>query len=389
MRIGIVSGEFPPMQGGVGDFSRELSNALAVRGHQVRILTRVDCQPDGLVAGCELDPRVNRWGWSLASRIRQWARSNALDVVDLQYQAAAYDMHPAVNMLSSRAVRTPLVVTFHDLKVPYLFPKAGPLRRGAVLLLAGRASGVIVTNQEDQRALAKYRFIRRPTLVPIGSNIKPAPPSDYDRLAWRKRWQVAPEDTLLGYFGFLNESKGGEDLLYALDKLREIPIRLMMIGGREGSSDQSNVTYADRIDALVRRLDLQRRIIWTGYTTPQEVSANLLATDICVLPYRDGASFRRGSFMAALAHGLPIITTTPAVELTELRHKENVYLVPPSNAEELAEAVVTLRRDAEVREEMAAGALTLAERFGWDSIAESTTELFTDLQRKERWDEAS
>lgn len=368
------------MQGGVGDFSRELSVALADLGHAVHILTRVGCRPDGLTTGCTLSPEIDRWDWSLPARIRRWARANALEIINLQYQAAAFDMHPAANLLSSRAIGVPLVVTFHDLKVPYLFPKAGPLRRWAVLTLARRASGVIVTNREDQVRLERYGLPRRPVVIPIGSNIKPAPPPGYDRAAWRERWGIGPEVTLLGYFGFLNESKGGDDLIHTMDRLRETPTRLMMIGGRTGSSDPSNQAYADGIDALIRRLDLQERIIWTGYTTPAEVSANLMATDICLLPYRDGVSFRRGSFMAALAHGLPIITTTPAVELPELRHRENIYLVPPAAPVALAAAVSAVQRDGALREQLARAAHALAERFHWDSIAGSTLELFRELE---------
>ncbi len=383
MRIGIVTGEYPPMQGGVGDYSRELSIALANLGHEVHILTRAGCRPEGLVAGCTLAPDIERWGWSLGGRIRRWARDKELGIVNLQYQAAAFDMHPAVNLLSSRAVGIPLVITFHDLKVPYLFPKAGPLRRWAVLALAQRASGVIVTNREDRLALEAYRFARPPTVIPIGSNITPTPPPGYDRAAWRERCGVGSHETLLGYFGFLNESKGGEDLIEALDRLKGLPARLMMIGGRTGSSDPSNQAYADRIDALIHRLGLQERVIWTGYTTPAEVSANLLATDLCLLPYRDGVSFRRGSFMAALAHGLPIITTTPAVEIPELRHRENIYLVPPAAPNALAAAVMALQRNGELREVLAGGARALAQSFRWDKIALSAVELFRELMRIE------
>jgi glycosyltransferase involved in cell wall biosynthesis len=252
-----------------------------------------------------------------------------------------------------------------------------------VLTLARRATGVIVTNREDQLALEAYHIAPRPTVIPIGSNITPTPPPGYDRAAWREQCGVGPHETLLGYFGFLNESKGGEDLIEALDRLRERPVRLMMIGGRTGSSDPSNQAYADRIDALIRGRDLQERVIWTGYTTPAEVSANLLATDLCLLPYRDGVSFRRGSFMAALAHGLPIITTTPAVEIPELSHRGNIYLVPPAAPNALAAAVTALQGDSELRERLAGGARDLAQSFRWDRIAVSAVELFRELVRTE------
>ena len=81
MRIGLLTGEYAPMQGGVGDFSRELSLALARLGHEVHILTRVGCRPDGLAAGCTLAPEIRRWSWSISSQISRWVRKHDLEIV--------------------------------------------------------------------------------------------------------------------------------------------------------------------------------------------------------------------------------------------------------------------------------------------------------------------
>ena len=388
MRIGIITGEFPPMQGGVGDFTQELSNELAALGHETHILTRTGCRSAELHPAYRVHPEIERWNWSLFARANRWIKANRLEIVNLQYQAAAYGMHPAVNLLPRCLASIPLVVTFHDLNVPYLFPKAGRVRWWAVLTLAQHASGVIVTNQEDLAKLEGRGLRSRPTVIPIGSNISPAPPAGYDRSSWRESWGVQPQETLLSYFGFLNESKGGEDLVQALHLLglaaraearaREIrpPVRLAMIGGRTGSSDPRNRAYAEQIDALIARLCLQDQVLRTGYIAAEQVSASLLATDICVLPYRDGVSFRRGSFMAALAHGLPIITTSPTIHLPELSHGDNVYLVPPAEPGALAEAVTVLRDNPALRQRIAAGASRLAHHFRWDSIAQATADLF-------------
>jgi glycosyltransferase involved in cell wall biosynthesis len=382
MRIGIVTGEFPPMQGGVGDFTRELSTALSVVGHQVFVLAPVGSRWENAPAGCTLHATVGHWNWSLAGRLRRWVRASGLDLVDLQYQAAAYGMHPALNLLPPSLSGAPLVVTFHDLKVPYLFPKAGRLRWVAIRRLAQQAAGVIVTNREDRLRLEGVRATERLAVIPIGSNIPAQPPAGYDRAAWRAKWGVSPEETLLGYFGFLNESKGGEELIEALYRLHEarIPVKLLMIGGRTGSSDATNRAYADQIDMLIARRGVQDRIMRTGYVPAEAVSAAFLAADICVLPYRDGISFRRGSLMAALAHGRPIVATQPAVELPELRHKQNVYLVAPCNPLALAEAIIVLREDPVLRAQLAAGAEALARNFRWDAIAQATADFFQRLR---------
>jgi glycosyltransferase involved in cell wall biosynthesis len=393
MKVCLISGEFRPMQGGVGDFTYEIGWALRYLGAAVTVLTSTAAGPGRAEDGLRVEPRLERWGWDSWRTILQTAEELEADVLNIQYQAAAYGMHPAINFLPlrlrARKQRPRVVVTFHDLKVPYLFPKAGRIRWWVVLALARWSDAVIVTNAEDLETLAPYPLSPAPYLIPIGSNIEPAPPADYDRDAWRARWGVGPEDILLSYFGFLNESKGGETLMRALDKVvkKGYRARLLMVGGKWGSSDPTNVAYAQQVEALIDKLGLSERVMWTGYTLQEEVSANLLASDICVLPYRDGASFRRGSFMAALVHGLPIVTTISnsqfpipnspsSSRLPSLLDGENVLLVPPDDAAALAEAIARLADTPEMRQRLGQGAKEMSKAFGWDHIAEKTLEVY-------------
>jgi glycosyltransferase involved in cell wall biosynthesis len=367
MKVCLISGEFRPMQGGVGDFTYEVGRALLDLKATVTVLTSTAAGPPRNEDGMQVEPRLKRWGWNSWRTILRTVEELEADVLNIQYQAAAYGMHPSVNFLPlrlrARKQRPRIVVTFHDLKVPYLFPKAGRVRWWVVLTLARWSDAVIVTNAEDSETLAPYPLSPTPYLIPIGSNIEPAPPTGYD-----------------------NESKGGEALIQALDGVvkKGYRARLLMVGGKWGSSDPTNVAYAQRVEALINELGLSERVMWTGYTPQEEVSANLLASDICVLPYREGASFRRGSFMAALVHGLPIVTTAPNVQhsssLPSLRDEENVLLVPPDDAATLAEAVARLADSPELRKRLGQGAKEMSKAFGWDSIAEKTLEVYRAIR---------
>ena len=381
MRIGLITGEYPPDQGGVGDFTRELARALAALGHDVHVVTTKAPIPN-LQSPIPVHRVMEGWGWKCWGQILRFARKLRLDVLNVQYQAAAYQMHPGVNFVPRRQNRPPLVVTFHDLKVPYLFPKAGPLRWKVVQMLACRADGVIVTNREDELRIANCGWrIANLARIPIGSNIAPRLPDGYDRDGWRACWGIEPGDLLLGYFGFLNERKGGEDLIETLATLvaRGLPAHLLLVGGRAGSSDSTNVAYAERVDRLVAERGLLERVHTTGFVSPEEVSASLAAVDVCVLPYRDGVSLRHGSLHACLAHGRPIVTTRPAVGTPELRDGENVLLAPALDVELLAEAVVRLMDDPGLRARLEEGAAALAEEFTWERIARRTLAFYEKL----------
>jgi glycosyltransferase involved in cell wall biosynthesis len=391
MRIGLITGEYPPDQGGVGDFTRELGRALAELGHEVHVIT-TNPKPQipipnhsSPITNLTVHRVIEGWQWGCWKQILAQARCLQLDVLNVQYQAAAYRMHPAINFVPRRQGRPSVAVTFHDLKVPYLFPKAGPLRWWAVRMLARRADGVIATNHEDYVRLEREIPLARLGMIPIGSNIAPAPPPGYDRAAERARRGIEPGDLLLGYFGFLNESKGGEELIRALALLveRGLPAHLLMVGGRVGSSDPTNEVYAEYAERLIAGLGLTQRVHWTGYSRPEEVSAALLALDVCVLPYRGGVSFRRGTLHACLAHGRAIVTTRPALPLPEVRDGENLLLAAPRDPQALADGVMRLAMDPALRERLEAGAAALAAGFTWERIARQTAAFLGRVQREE------
>ncbi len=380
MRIGQVTGEYPPMQGGVGAFTQELGRALVALGHELFVYTDRRAAPDPSGA-LHVTAEARGWGVGALWRVRRWAQAHRLDVVNVQYQAAAYGMTPPIHFLPHVLRRPRVVVTFHDLLVPYLFPKAGPLRRRAVLALARAADGVIVTNAGDEAQLVAAGGVTRLARIPIGSNIHPAPPPNFQRSAWRRAQGYTPRDFVIGYFGFLNASKGVETLLEALAALRAagLPAHLLMIGGRTGASDPTNAAYAAQIEARVAALGVGEAVRWTGFVEAAEVSAHLLSVDVVALPYRDGASYRRGSLMAALAHGCAIVTTEPRSDTPDLREGEHVRFVPSEDPRALAEALRALAEDAALRARLGAGARALAQQFTWERIAARTAAFFQTL----------
>jgi GT2 family glycosyltransferase/glycosyltransferase involved in cell wall biosynthesis len=409
-RVLLITGEYPPAQGGVGDYTCKLNVALQERGVATRVLTRTlllesgesrqelalenpQAQEGSLTVGAVSSknipfttPRV-----TVAASLRAINSMHAA-IAHIQYQTGAYEMRPTINLLPlllRRRWRGATVVTFHDLLVPYLFPKTGPVREWANRLLARSADAAIATNPEDAERLRAWG-VKSVRLIPIGSNIPNSPPADYNREQWRASWELPEDTTLLAYFGFLNSSKGLGDLLGALSLLKDKgSYKLMIVGGTLGSTDPTNRATAEALDIQARQLGVDESIIWTGYLDSQDVSAALLSADIAVLPYADGASFRRGSLLAVLEHGLPLITTQTEVrspkskvqsaEWPRLVDGENAVLVSPGNTVALAESIQRLAADIQLRTKLAAGARELARFFSWDHIAEMHLELYQDL----------
>jgi glycosyltransferase involved in cell wall biosynthesis len=348
---------------------------LAALGHEVHVIThrRATAHPT-----LKLHPIVRSWGFWALARIANLARSIPLDIVNIQYQAAAYGMTLPIHYLPRFLGKVPSVVTFHDLRVPYLFPKAGSLRKQAVYGLARSSGNVIITNFEDHFRLEREGGVRRFAEIPIGSNIQPTEVYKGQRVPdYGQRFGLPPTGPVIGYFGFLSASKGGQHLLEVLAQLPQH--HLLLIGGQTGTSDPTNQTYAAEMDALAKDLGVQNRVHHTGYLDPVDTTYALLACDLMVMPYSDGASLRRGSLMACLAHGLPTVTTHPMIVVPELQDQQNILFADAKDPAILAKAVQTLTADLALRARLSTGALQVAQLFTWDKIAAQTADFFEKI----------
>ncbi len=376
MRIGLISGEYPPMHGGVGDYTRELALAMRDAGHHVAVLTDRRARSDrDSGSPIQIDPIIGRWNWASLLKIRRWVQQQALDLINIQYETAAYGMSAAIHILP-RLVSVPTVTTFHDLRVPYLFPKAGRLRNQALWLLARQSAGVIATDSADSAQLRLITVSKAVAQIPIGSNIPTLPPAGYDHAHWRVAHNFRPETVLIGYFGFMNAEKGLEALIDGLAQALHsgLDSRLVLIGGGATESDPNAAAYMDTIRARIYSAGLSDRVMWTGYLSAGEVSAWLLSCDLIALPFTDGVSLRRGSFLAALAHGCAILTTPPQFDISGI--ETATAFVPVNDPTALAQQFAMLGSDPARRKTLGEQAQEFARQFSWPAIATRTVAFY-------------
>jgi len=135
-----------------------------------------------------------------------------------------------------------------------------------------------------------------------------------------------------------------------------------------GASDPTDRVTAARVARRIERLGTA--VIRTGWLPPERLSAYLLAGDVALLPYADGASARRGSLLACAAHGLPIVSTQPVGSEVA----GYVEAVPPS-ADALVDGVLRVAAEPSRRDASRA----LADAIGWPRIAARHVEIYERL----------
>ncbi len=379
-KVLFVTGEYPPMVGGVGRFTAELASALQIQGAQVSVLT--DEQVTAESGGVRVLPGRRGWGWRILSDIPACARAIGAEWIHVQYQTAAYGMHPAINALPYFLRRHGLRAawTYHDLRVPYLFPKAGARLRDWVTRLPLRAAdAVVVTNQSDWESVQGQ--VQRGQLhrIPIGSDIESRRFTAEERSLRRAARGYGGEQLVLGYFGFLNASKGGLTLVETLAALagEGRDVHLLMIGDRVGASDATNYGYLQRVEAAIAERGLAGRVRWTGHQSDEEVAADFNAIDVLVMPYEDGMSMRRSTLTAALANGCAIVTTHPQAPTPELAPDSDLLLVPPRDPAATAAAVRRIAADPRLAEKLRVNARKAARQFSWEVIAARHLEMYS------------
>jgi glycosyltransferase involved in cell wall biosynthesis len=389
MRVGLVSAEYPPAIGGVGDHTARLARELAREGHAVEVLTSRTARE--VADESKALRRVWRWDHRIWWQMPRIARELGWEVLHIQYQPAAYALHGAINVLPwvVRALRGPAVVTtFHDLRVPYLFPKAGRLRRAAVAALAKGSDAVICVADSDLEQLRVWRASRPPDTtrhVPLGDQLDEQPPPEFSRAGWRRRIGVPAAVPLVGHFGLINQSKGVLQLVGAVAKLPDA--HLVLVGEALGASDPTNAAYLAGVRSEVERLGLGSRVHWTGYVSPTELAGWLATVDVVALPFLDGATLRRTSLVTAWRRGVPVVTTEP-LDFTEWRAdgvgRDAARYVPPGYVQTLVGALGDVLASPALRESLSAAGRAFGERFSWDAVVAQTTEVYEAAIRAHR-----
>lgn len=357
MRVTILCPAYPPMPGGVSDFTRRFAHSIA-HAADITVITSPGAASD---PGVTVRAVQADWGplglWALLGRIRE----SAPDVVVIQYvphlyQARGFSVAIAEFVALLRRSGFCVVTVAHELYYGrhegWKVQPFGWAQRYALLPLVWGSRKVVLTVSDRLKRMKTVfpRWADKFELLPVGPNLAPA--EGVDVAGWREAHGIPDGALTLLFMGLAHPSKELSMLNTTLDTLAEagIPARLVLVGGG--------------------RLD-HPHAIHLGYLQEPEAAAAIAAADLFVLPLSDGASARRTSLMNALAAGLPVVSTVGANTDSALFPPEAVRLVPAGDAQAFAEAVQALAIDASARRSLGeAGRDLLETRFSWDVLGD-------------------
>jgi polysaccharide biosynthesis protein PslF len=355
-------------------------------------------------------PIMRDWSWKDLPRLATFFRKNKPDAILLMYSGWIYNSHPMITFAPTIAKRMlPGIPFVTQVEIEegenWRSTTTRALRKAAQILVGSSGVdyhfGTLLRDSTSLICLSERHRIKHAGGLPEvlkKSVVIPPPPlltlcSDGPRSA-RERGRTAlglrEEEFLLVFFGYADKNKGIEALFRAVQiagKETDL-IRLAMIGGGRGSATQgadqraqSISKYEREILALPDQLGISNKVTWlSGYDTDSDAaSMYLYAADACVLPFDQGVTLSRSSLAAALAHGIPVITTRGEYLETPFQHEGNVFLCPPKDPDALAQAIRRVMSRPDLRLKLTEGAGQLARE--WFSWEKAVTRLMETLQR--------
>lgn len=344
----LLTGEYQPMPGGVADYTRLVAAGLAAHGDAVEVWVPPGAKDPG-DPGVRVRTLPDHYGpRSLAALDRRLGGHDA-DRVILQYVPQAFGAKgmnvPFCLWLAARR-RHRFWVMFHEVAFPIergqrvRHKLLGAVTHAMAAILARSAGRLLLSTEAWRPILARLAPRHRPAdWLPVPSNLPTQVPAGAVA-GVRDRIGAGPGTVVVGHFG----TYSGQTT-WCLDRvfpalLTAEPRRVGVVVGRGADG------YAARI--ATDHPALKGRV-WSAAGAADVVAAHVAATDLLVQPYVDGATTRRGSLMAAVGLGRPVVST--AGPLTEAFWTETgaVALAPVDRPEEVLGVAERLLRDPAAR----------------------------------------
>lgn len=400
LRITLIAGTYQPDRCGVAHYTARLRETLSQHNIQSTVLTTQ------AAAQTVRDPNVrgvvSNWGFTDLFPLVRAVLSTPSSLLHIQHAAGTYRFQRAIFffplLLRAWGYRQPIVTTVHEYGWWEWEPSFVPLRflewfktwgqnrelwdREDGFLLT-QSQSIITTNAEVEAAIRERLpgLVNRVYRIPIGANVEVFPLA-YNRarqnLSQQYGWSL--DSVVLAFFGFLHPVKGIENLLAAFEQvIAQFPrSRLLLVGGVESLAlpAQQAQNYWDKLQALIKKLNLEAQVKMTGYVSAESASHYLAGADIGVLPFHHGVTLKSGSLLTLFAHGLPVVATESPARDRQLQDRDSLYLVPPRNVETLTAALCRLIADRQLRDRLSHSGRAFVQRFSWSAIGNAHCQIY-------------
>jgi glycosyltransferase involved in cell wall biosynthesis len=369
----MITPEFPPKIGGLGVYVHNLSKEMIKRGHEVVVITRGSWKGlrtvrlDGIdvyrVPYIPLYPLLVTTQGIFQNRILNELRSD-LDIVHVHHPIS-----PPFN------TALPMIVTVHasvgsgsiefqnfysSVRVPGpLFSIMRRYVQASERRMLEKANCITTVSNALVNELHNLHGFGANSISVLGNGV--------DTEVFEPR-DAKPEEKIVLYTGHLAYNKGLIDLVeaarYVLCKYPEVSFVLTGRGPFEGE-----------IRRMLAKMKMTENFRLVGFVERPTLIELYQNASVYVFPsYYEGLPT---SILEAMACGTPVVATAIDGIPEVVIDGKNGFLVPLKDPKAIANAIVRLLGDKELRERIGRAARqTIREHFSWDTVASRALECY-------------
>ena len=383
---------WPPHRDGVALYSAELYTHISDMV-DIKVIANIPKGPhaykhhrmkERIVLRC-----WKRGGFTYPLHIFRSALKERPNVLHLQYGWLLYGslmssiLFPFLLFLF-RLSRRPCVVTMHTVirrnAHVYDNPVVNLLARIAILFISRFiikvSDRVIVHNHLMKKALQRECASQREEhkIVVIPHGVKKA--SEKTKMSKKSK------ETQILSLGFIRKSKGIEYLIKAFEKFHEHhpDAKLVIIGGRHVHDK------ADQVEWLKHLLssNLSKSVYFTDFIDEQSLDRLIWTSDVIVLSSLERYYIETSGALARVAdYGKPIVCSRVPKFESELRDGEDCIMVQPGDTMELAQVLVLLTKNAQLRKKIGENLRIKFKNRYWSDVAKQHYTLYRSILKNQ------
>jgi glycosyltransferase involved in cell wall biosynthesis len=365
--------------GGAERVAYYLALEMAKRGHEINVFTTSINSSNSV----EKYSGINIYRYSTVFRIEGGSLSLGLFTKTFNYDGNIVHVHfstpPAeiAALLYAKRKELPIVLTYHgDWQESF----GGIARRMALYFynkfllheILSRVDVIISPSRHyvhESRFLAKYQD--KIVVIPNGINVKDfnAP---YSKEECRKKLGLEVNGYVILFVGNLTPYKGPEILVRAMPEvMREIPSAELVFVG--------NGSMRKELEELSKRLGIEKHVKFAGFVKESLKPLYYKAADVFCLPSIMSTEVFPLVLLEASASDLPMVVSDLNTFKCIIEDGYNGIVTRRGDPKALADAIVYLLENEDVRRKMGENARRKAEKYSWEKIAEMTEKLYEQV----------
>jgi len=359
MHICMLTSEFPPDLGGISYYVANLSRRLLKRGHRVTVISRGSWLKsryehiDGIdIYRVRFTPSLPSPLWLHGKWVNSLLKSLKADI-DLIHAHGSLipvpDTSPPMLLTNHGTTKEDIanmpVKSFHFLMVRLL---SGQLLKLEERLLK-RADAISAVSEACSNEIREHCKDKDISVIRPGVDSACFVASDSDK----------------GYIlfaGRLETRKGLSDLIMAASLVRRINHNARFVIAGKG-------TVEDQLKRYATRLGLENNVHFAGFVSSDKLLRHYQNASMFVLPsYYEGLPT---VLLEAMACGLPVVATSVGGVPELVEDGKTGILVAPRKPEMLAEAIIKLLNNPEMRRKIGQNARRhVVENYDWEIITD-------------------